>query len=146
MHILIPEVLFQAFVAMEVHLSSVVSWCGQSLQKRQHTIPTPNLQLNVKISSTHLKTKYLIMCAEFLAPHNDRNILNKSQKKLFHIQHIRIFRVILQNKMIPCLSSVPMSNTVRSPGNTITNVLSVYLLRGSLEPFSSATTVPISVN
>ena len=37
---------------------------------------------------------------------------------------------------------LPMSNTVKSPGRTITKVLSVYRLRGSLEPFSSATNVP----
>ena len=35
-----------------------------------------------------------------------------------------------------------MSKTVKSPGRTITKVLSVYRLRGSLEPFSSATNVP----
>ena len=35
-----------------------------------------------------------------------------------------------------------MSKTVKSPGKTITKVLSVYRLRGSLEPFSSATNVP----
>ena len=37
-----------------------------------------------------------------------------------------------------------MSKTVKSPGKTITKVLSVYRLRGSLEPFSSATNVPAS--
>ena len=40
------------------------------------------------------------------------------------------------------ISWLPMSKTVKSPGKTITKVLSVYRLRGSLEPFSSATNVP----
>ena len=37
---------------------------------------------------------------------------------------------------------LPISKTVRSPGKTITKVLSVYRLSGSFEPFSSATNVP----
>ena len=38
-----------------------------------------------------------------------------------------------------------MSNTVRSPGSTMTKVFSVYLLRGSLDPFSSATKFPCNI-
>ena len=41
---------------------------------------------------------------------------------------------------------LPISKTVRSPGNTMTNVLSVYRLSGSFEPFSSATNVPEKIN